>query len=94
MNGLGEVPWYEVIGTQDRYVLDEENEVSNKELLVFRVPRSGFRVAAACRGPKAERARRREAKVAFETFGPTRRRDLSGGGTPLGKSAAVSGSRR
>ena len=60
------------------------------------------RVAAACRGPKAERARQRVAKVApcsinriverssLSTFRPTRCRALSSGGTPLGKPASGS----
>ena len=58
------------------------------------------RVAAACRGPKDERARQRVAKVApcsnnqiverniHTTFRPTRCRALSSGGTPLGKPAS------
>ena len=61
------------------------------------------RVAAACRGPKAERARRRVAKVApcsnnriversnYPTLRPTRCRALSGGRTPLGKLVAFRG---
>ena len=61
------------------------------------------RVAAACRGPKAERARRRVAKVVALRQQPNRRTkqpdDLQAnamprpfsGGTPLGKAAAVRG---
>ena len=64
------------------------------------------RVDAACRGPKAERARRRVAKVAPLWQQPNRRAkqpdDLQAnamprpfsGGTSLGKPASVSWSRR
>jgi len=64
------------------------------------------RVDAACRGPKAERTRRRVAKVASLWQQPNRRtkqpNDLQAnaaprpfsGGTPLGKPAAFRGTRR
>ena len=64
------------------------------------------RVDAACRGPKAERSRRRVAKVVPLWQQQNRRTKLSydlqanamsrpfSGGTPLGKPAAVCGTRR
>ena len=66
-------------------------------------PAGPVRVAAACRGPKAERMRRRLTKVggtgmrkenrkaSNPTFRSKRRCALSGGGTPLGKPAAFRG---
>ena len=49
---------------QDRSCLKEAAEEFNREGKVFVSGERPVRVAAACRGPKAERARQRVAKVA------------------------------
>ena len=52
-----------VLRIQDRSALGEANEASRGEANMFVSGECPVRVAAACRGPMAERARRRVAKV-------------------------------
>ena len=53
-----------IVNFQDRSSLVEATDESKGEAKMFVMGAGPVRVAAACRGPKAERARRRMAKVA------------------------------